>query len=393
MGQEKYVFSEAVKLEEIQSSERFWNYFLTYAFGQKNKEKEENRLREYMVEHYPLDEEWIKAFTTCNPIVKISDSVTLKTMQFSKKGYRICFYADRIGYTGTIYEPKREKLSRRNLKGFLKSTKRYTDLQRFLMCPTVSVDEREEREFRKIVRAGLEQTTLLREDLDFVEQLIVECCMITEEESEDKALGRAMLWWFLGLGALFLIGTKMRVNIPNRSWVGEDGLYRLIRYGIEPEAIYMLLGMIAFVIHMNYSTRKSEKKRKLSKQESGRGVAIAITIFMLPILIVWIRVGYRDISRGYKAMLDLKDLQSVESIVLEEPTVKIRKRHRGRGSGMPNYYELKADNLEKSFRIPPTEQAYDAIEKHADEEIIVYYYKNSYILKKACCGDEILIGE
>ena len=157
--------------------------------------------------------------------------------------------------------------------------------------------------------------------------------------------------------------------------------------------LYMTIASIVLIIGMNIETYRLEKEEHMSGIESGKGVTRFMSVAMILLICVWVKVTVRDLRIGAGAVIDQKNL-TVQTIVLEEPTVKVHKRSYGRNAYKgPLYFEIKADNLEKSFKIPASYSLKDEIEKHAEEgeKITVYYYEHSRVVKKVCGGDEVLV--
>lgn len=395
MAEDWMLLGDTVTFEEIRGEKRFWNYFLTYAFFRGHNRQQEERLMEYMSLHYPMDCAWNSEFTTCK--VKNDRFEFVKMLAFNRSRYQICFYEDRIEYTRMASWQKKEPIRRMGLKEFRKITKTWDATQCLLLCPLVLVEKKQEEKFLRIVREGLRGLDICGADADVIAQMILECRKKTEEETaEDKTAKRTIrgVSGFLIIGAISFVVHKA---LPTTSWIGEEGLRRAVVNGFVylPAMLYMIIGAIVGIICMNINSYRLEKEKHMSSIESGKGIARFLGVAMILLICIWVKVTVRDVSIGAGALIDQKNL-TVRAIVLEEPTVKVHKRSYGKNAYKgPLYFEIKADNLEKSFKIPASYKLKDAIEAQveAGEEITVYYYEHSRVVKKVCGGEEVLVGE
>lgn len=395
MAEDWMLLGDIVTPEEIMSEKRFWNYFITYAFFRGHNQEKEERLMEYMSLHYPMDCAWNKEFATSK--VTDQNDEFVKMMAFYNSRYQICFYANRIEYTRLAAWQKKEPIHRLNFKEFMKITKSWDATRRLLLCPVVLVKEKQQKQFLQIVRDALKGLGIYENDIDLLAQMILECRQEKEKEKAEEKEMKTICYGLIGFFVVAMISGIVKKNLPTTSWIGEEGLRRAVVNGFVylPAMLYMTIGAIIGIIAINRQSNRLEKEEHMSSIESGKGVVRFISVAMILIICVWVKVTVRDLRIGAGAVIDQRN-HRIEAIVLEKPTVKVHKRSYGRNAYKgPLYFEIKADNLEKAFKIPASYKLKDAIEAYIEEngEITVYYYEYSRVVKAVCCGEEVLAGE
>lgn len=406
MATERILSKVLIEPQDIWDDEQFWRYFLTYAFLQNFKPKEEKCLTEYMMANYPVDGEWVKRFTDCKQEgmegVEFVKMISFHNMPGVIRGQGVFCYENRISYSQS------NRLAFRGSgKRFLKDTNSWDARARLLLCPSLEVEKGCYGDFLKVVKDGLLMAKIRQEDIDALALMILKCCgkkvtvraknelpkkeleiIVVDEESE-KAVNK---WkWGFFLTALVIIMGK--ILFPTNSWLGREGLRRLMVSGfsIIPTSLYIIISCIVFWGSIYKDINAKEKEKNLSHKESGMNGLLTGFFFALPLMLIISWVAVRDIGEGIFAWLDYKN-PVIESVMLKEPTFSEQDGPSGRYVDVtPDYYRLTDESVDVSFRIPLNYKIKEKIEEYLDEGVEIYYYKYSHVVQSIRCGDYVIV--